>query len=58
MQVIESTDKRHLGEVVDIDALGAILTFSDGESMEVILCRADPDGSYVLANSNYQIRIK
>lgn len=48
--IIDSTDKKHLGEVVD-ETLNSI-TFKDGEVMQVTVRSND---NTILANSNYII---
>jgi len=56
MIVIESTDGKHIGE--SIEAVNSIITFEDGEVMQVTGTRDDGEGITLLYNSNYQIRVR
>jgi len=56
MRILESTDGKYLGSEVVFDA--GTLLFEDGRVMFVEVIVHDADGTTVLANSNYQIRVK
>jgi RNase P/RNase MRP subunit p29 len=51
--IIDSTDKKHIGEVIDETANPVV--FSDGETMQIAVRLND---NTVLANSNYIITLK
>lgn len=51
--VVDSTDKKHIGEVVDETANPIV--FADGEKMQVAVRL---NNNTVLANSNYIITLK
>jgi hypothetical protein len=55
MIVIDSTDHKHIGDHVDI--INGGIAFHDGEIMAVEKIIEDGDEK-VIANSNYQIRVK
>lgn len=51
-KILDSTDKKHIGEVVDETAF--IIVFANGETMRVDIRLYD---NTVLANSNYIITL-
>ena len=55
MIVMDSTDKQHLGNEVEI--INGGIAFDNGEVMAVEKIIEDGDEK-VIANSNYQIRVK
>ena len=55
MKILETTDHKHVGELISLS--GDIIIFSDGEYMEIEKIINLEDNTIIYANSNYQIRV-